>query len=220
MKLQTLPTHRRPREKIITQGIDALSDSELIAAMIGSGYQGTSALQIAESLLHVMPLEQLAGKTIADLLKIKGIGRASACRLLAAVKIGALMATKQAAAQVTKPAHVASMMGHLTKYAQEHVVCLYLNARQQLISQSTISIGTVSSALIHPREVYAPALHARASSVILVHNHPSQDPQPSEEDIVITHKLVEVGDVMDIPLIDHVIVTSQGWSSLRQLNLL
>ena len=131
-----------------------------------------------------------------------------------------MVATQQEIAQVTKPAHVASMMGHLAKYAQEHVVCLYLNARQQLISQTTISIGTVSSALIHPREVFAPALQARASSLILVHNHPSQDPQPSEEDILITQKLVEVGEVIDIPLIDHVIVTSQGWSSLRQLNLL
>lgn len=123
-------------------------------------------------------------------------------------------------APLNKPDQVAAMMTYLSKYRQERIVALYLNARYQLIRRRTISIGTVDAALIHPREVFAPALALRASAVILVHNHPSQDPQPSEEDVVVTQKIFEAGELMSLPLIDHIIVTKQGWSSLRQLNLL
>lgn len=120
----------------------------------------------------------------------------------------------------TKPQFVAERMKYLAYYPQEHVVALYLNSRHNLLRQATISIGTVNSALIHPREVFAPAIEVRASAVILVHNHPSQDSQPSDEDVVITQKISESGEILDIPLLDHIIVTTRGWSSLRQLNLL
>ncbi len=220
MKIHDLPQHQRPREKLAEKGVDALSIQELIAILLRTGYKGKSALEIAHRLCQTYSLAQLKTLALPKLASLKGIGMARASQLKAAFVLGELVDPEQERTAISTPPLVYELCRYLTSKKQEHLVALYLNARNQLIIQVTISIGTISSSLVHPREVFAPALEHRASGVILVHNHPSGDSSPSEEDIIITQKLIEAGEILDIKLVDHVIVSTQGWKSLRHEQLI
>jgi DNA repair protein RadC len=220
MKIHDLPIHRQPREKMSEKGVEALSVPELLAVLLRTGYKGKSALEVAQRLCRHYSLTQLRSLPLAKLASIKGIGPSRAAQLQAAFEIGSLVDQKDEIPTLNTPQQVYHICHHLVAMKKEHLVALYLNARHQLLGQVLISVGTISSSLVHPREVFAPALDHRASALILVHNHPSGDASPSEEDILSTEKLVEAGEILDVKLIDHIIVSSQGWRSLRQDQLI
>lgn len=220
MKLQELPPHARPREKLRDRGLSSLSESELLAILLRTGYQGKSALEIGQRILKRYSLAELAQLSFAELTLIKGIGPSRAAGIQATFELGRLLAQDEQVPTLSNPTAVWQLAQPLINKKQEHLLCLYLDARHHLICQETITIGTINSSLIHPREVFAPALQHRASNVIIVHNHPSGDTNPSEEDIRATEILVEAGQLLDIPILDHVIVSAQGWLSFRQQQLL
>lgn len=220
MRIADRPAHLRPREKLFSRGSQALTDVELVAILLRTGYHGKSALQLAQSLLQKYPLSQIRSVPLPALAALKGMGQSRAAILHAALALNQLIGQVTTAAQITSPALVYSLVQTLSTKKQEHLVGLYLNARHQLIHQETICIGTISSNLIHPRELFAPALQHRASGIIVVHNHPSGDTRPSREDLIATQKLVEAGELLDIPVLDHVIIGHDQWLSFKQEKLL
>lgn len=213
-------TRLRPREKLCAHGVSALTDAELLALVLGSGTPGRSALRIARALARRAPSE-LSGWPLARWLRVQGIGPARAAALLAAFDLGRRAAeTGTVAPAIRGPDDVLAQVRDLARARREHFVVLLLNARHELQCRETVSIGSLNASIVHPREVFLPAILHSAASVVLVHNHPSGDPEPSEEDLSITRRLVEVGELVGIGVLDHVIVASRGTVSFRSRQLL
>ena len=210
----------KPREKLRARGPAALSVTELIALLVGSGSAGRSGFRIARSLARRSPSE-LAMWSTARWLLTPGIGPARAAALTAAFELGRRAAERPASsAAIRGPDDVLAQVRDLSRARREHFVVLLLNARHELQCRETVSIGTLNASIVHPREVFLPAILHSAASVVLVHNHPSGDPEPSEEDLSITRRLVQVGELVGIGVLDHVIVASRGLVSLRSRRLL
>jgi DNA repair protein RadC len=210
----------RPREKLRSRGAPALSDAELLALVIGTGTPGRSALRIGRLLARRSPSE-LAGWSAARWLIAPGIGPARAAALAAAFELGRRAVETQATSPCIRgPEDVLAQVRDLARARREHFVVLLLNARHELQCRETVSIGSLNASIVHPREVFLPAILHSAASVVLVHNHPSGDPEPSEEDLSITRRLVQVGDLVGIGVLDHVIVAARGVVSFRSRQLL
>jgi len=210
----------RPREKLRTRGIGSLTESELLALLLGSGIPGRSALRVARSLARRSPSE-LAGWPLSRWLRVPGIGPARASALTAAFELGRrALAWDGEARAIRGPEDVLAQVRDLARARREHFVVLLLNARHELQGRETISIGSLNASIVHPREVFLPAILHSAASVVLVHNHPSGDPEPSEEDLSITRRLVEVGELVGIEVLDHVVIASRGTVSFRHRKLL
>lgn len=204
-----------PREKLqLLKNPASLHDYELLALILRTGTAKKNAVQLAHSLLSYQPLTQIAHLELDDLLKIPGIGTAKACSLLAALQL-ANRIQQHYHCSFNNPTTVASFLQSLMPQRQEHLIGLYLDGRHRLLAQELLGKGSLNSLEIHPREVFAPALEHRAATIILAHNHPSGDPNPSLEDIAAHDQLCEVGTLLGIPIIDHVIIAKQGWYSLR-----
>jgi len=209
---RTLP---RPREKLRQRGAGALSDAELIALLLGSGTRLHSAARIARHVARRAP-HHLGGWTLRRWLEIPGIGLARAAALVAAFELGRRACERPAASRpIRGPDDVLAQVRDLPRARREHFIVLLLNARHELQCRETVSIGSLNASIVHPREVFLPAILHSAASVILVHNHPSGDPEPSEEDLGITRRLVQVGELVGIGVLDHVIVASRGVVSLK-----
>ncbi len=210
----------RPREKLRMRGPGALTDAELLALVVGTGAAGRSALRIGRTLARRSPAE-LAGWSSARWLLVPGLGPARAAALAAAFELGRRAAERQAlSAAIRGPGDVLAQVRDLSRARREHFVVLLLNARHELQRRETVSIGSLNASIVHPREVFLPAIVHSAASVVLVHNHPSGDPEPSEEDVSITRRLVQVGELVGIGVLDHVIVAARGVVSLRSRQLL
>ncbi|MBI1796289.1 MAG: DNA repair protein RadC [Candidatus Eisenbacteria bacterium] len=214
------PRRLRPREKLRARGASALTDADLLALILGSGTPGRSAFRIAGALARRAPGE-LAGWPLARWLRVQGIGPARAAAAIAAFELGRRAAEPpRAAPAIRGPDDVLALVSDLARARREHFVVLLLNARHELQCRETVSIGSLNASIVHPREVFLPAILHSAASVVLVHNHPSGDPEPSEEDLSITRRLVEVGELVGIGVLDHVIVASRGTVSFRSRQLL
>ena len=218
---RSIPSHPpRPREKLRDRGVLALTDAELLALLLGSGTVGRSALRIARALARRHPSE-LAGWPASRWARMPGIGPARAAALVAAFELGRRAQESPAAGSpIRGPEDVLRHVRDLRRARREHFVVLLLNARHELQSREVISIGSLNASIVHPREVFLPAILHSAASLVLVHNHPSGDPEPSEEDISISRRLVQVGDLVGIGILDHVIVASRGLVSMRSRQLL
>jgi DNA repair protein RadC len=214
------PTAVRPREKLEQRGAAALNEAELLALVLGSGTVGRSALRTGRRLARRTPAE-LASWTCARWASVPGIGPARAAALSAAFELGrrALEQPSNGGA-IRTPEDVLTHVRELFRARKEHFVVLLLNARHEVQARETISIGSLNASIVHPREVFLPAILQSAASVVLVHNHPSGDPEPSEEDLSITRRLVQVGELVGIGVLDHVIVAARGLVSLRSRQLL
>jgi DNA repair protein RadC len=211
---------RGPREKLRQLGAAALTDAELLALVLGSGVSGRSAQRIGVRLARRPPAE-LARWACLRWLRIAGIGPARAAALTAAFELGRRAHEPAPASHAIRgPDDVLAQVRDLVRARREHFVVLLLNARHELQVRETVSIGSLNASIVHPREVFLPAITHSAASVILVHNHPSGDPEPSEEDLGITRRLVEVGELVGIGVLDHVIVAARGLVSLRARQLL
>jgi len=223
MKIKDIPKIERPREKLAARGPQNLKDEELLAILLGTGVEGKNVIEIAKQILNKYSKKRLLKLTYSDLSKIKGIGPAKACTILAAIelvkrglKIGEatlpiIQSTKDVMAQAV----------YLRDRTREHLMTIYLNARNEMVwkKQSTF-IGTLNANLVHPREIFNEALEHNASSVILVHNHPSGDPEPSQDDLEITKRITEAGKIMGIDVLDHIIITKTKIFSFKENKLI
>lgn len=208
-----------PRERLRAVGARNLSLTELLALVIGSGSAGQSAMAVAEGISELAEgsLRRLASFDVAVLERVSGVGTATAARVLAALELGRRGAAvcDEPAAQVRGPADVFARMGpRLQDVSQEEFHALLLNSRHRVIRDVLVTRGILDSALIHPREVFRPAVAEGAGAVILVHNHPSGDPTPSAEDRAVTRQLAEAGRAVGIPVLDHVVVGRGSYASL------
>jgi len=217
--LHDLPEEERPRERLKKVGIDNLSIQELLALVIGRGIRGKSVLTIAQNLLAQFGnLSKIKEASIEELQKVNGIGFATACKLKGALKLGekALTKHKRYGEKITTPEDVFDLLKNdLGSKKKEHFKILSLNTRKRLISIDDISIGTLNSSVAHPREIFHSAIQNAADSIILVHNHPSGDPTPSKDDTELTERLIKVGKILGIEIIDHIIITNETFLSLR-----
>ena len=217
-----MPRVKKPRERLMEKGPEALKDHELLAILLGAGYKGRSVLDVSRRILSRYPLETLATIPFDQLKKIKGIGPAKACTIRAAFELSkrSFSVDRDVLPTVSTPRDVADTVIDIRRKKKEHFVVLYLNARNQLIGKETVSVGTLNANIVHPREVFQPAVLKSAASIILVHNHPSGDTSPSNDDIQLTERMVKAGEMMGIDVLDHVIVCERSYLSLKEKKLI
>jgi len=222
--LHDLPKEERPRERLKKVGVDNLSLAELLALVIEKGKKGENVLNIAQNLIsHFGNLENIKKASIEELCQVKGIGFATACKLKAAFKLGekAQTTSPKYGQKIESPKDVFELLKNdLGDKKKEHFKILSLDSRNKLISIDDISIGTINANLVHPREVFKTAIQHLAVSVILVHNHPSGDPEPSEDDLEITKRIVEASKIIGIEVIDHIIIVKNKFFSFKEKNLI
>lgn len=214
--IKNLPAHERPREKLIEKGAENLTDKELLAILLRTGRTGKSALDISESILAKYPKKKLLDISFADLKKVSGVGADKACTLLAAFELTkrSLGVTKNGRPVIESDEHALAQLHDIRSHKKEHFIALYLNARNELIHREDISVGTVNASIVHPRDVFAPALEHNATAVIVAHNHPSGSSEPSPEDEEVTARLKEAGKLLGIRLLQHLILTKDTHSAI------
>jgi DNA repair protein RadC len=210
-----------PRERLAALGAEALSDAELVALLLRTGGGGADALSVATRLLaRHQGVQGLARAVGPELAATAGVGPAKSASLVAALELGRRLATRRLRPgdSVRGPADVfRHFHARLRDVRHERFLVLLLDGRHRLLREVVISQGTLTASLVHPREVFRPALREAAAAVVLVHNHPSGDPTPSTEDREITARLAEAGRLVGIPVLDHVVVAERGWASLSEL---
>ena len=212
----------RPRERLQRMGAEALREAELLAIILRTGYRGHGALDVAEALLAQHPLADLRTLPLPQLSRLRGMGFSRATTLIAAAE---LLRRTQPPQDPERPTlrsmnDIIAQAVELRGKKKEYLMAFFLNARHQLIAKEIISIGTLTASLAHPREIFTPAIGKAAAGVILVHNHPSGDPSPSEEDIRLTKRIAQAGQIMGIDLLDHLIVAESGCYSFKNAGTL
>jgi DNA repair protein RadC len=210
----------RPREKIAKKGASALSDTELIEAIIGRGTKNKNVRVLAR---EICGLVQKHHEKIRydELAAIEGIGPSKASQIIACFELSRRYTSSRGLdTHVSKPEDILPHIAYLKEKRQEHFVCLTLNGAGEILGNRTITLGLLNHSLVHPREVFADAITDRAASIICVHNHPSGSLDPSSQDIAITHQLRDAGSLLGIQLIDHIIVTKTGYLSMKERGLL
>lgn len=224
MQIKRLPEKERPVEKACAFGVEKLSNAELLALIIHTGTKNKSAIRLAEDVLSACSdgIGELGNRCVEELLQIEGIGRTKACTILAAVELGKRIAVtpKVERFSIESSDDVASLfMEDLRYIKKEHFKSVLVNAKGEIISIEDVSIGELSSTVVHPREVFHMAIRKSAAAVIFVHNHPSGDPSPSQEDIRTTRRLVEGGRILGIKVLDHIIIGDGVFSSMHGMGL-
>lgn len=227
LRIHDIPVSERPRERLARHGAEALRSAELVAILLRTGTKGISAIQIAEQLLAKYgSLDLLARASLEDLGKIKGIGKTKAITLKSAFTLAQRMAREQwqDAPLLESAEQIATLLREENRfYEVEHFQVILLNTRRRLIRVEHISQGTLDTLLVHPREVFKLAIVANAAAVVLVHNHPSGDPSPSEADIAVTRDLIRAGQLLKVEVLDHIILGRRSaeravdYASLRAL---
>ncbi|MBS3170044.1 DNA repair protein RadC [Candidatus Woesearchaeota archaeon] len=218
MNILSLPQDLRPRERLQKQGVQALSDAELLALLLRTGNRQENAVMLATRLLQQHSLASLSRARLADLQKLSGVGVAKACEITACFELSRRVQTFHDEKQFTisSPRDVLTLIGaELRHLTQEQCVGIYLNTRHQVIKKESIFVGTLNASLIHPREILRIGISEGAAAFILVHNHPSGDPQPSDEDVVVTDQLRAAGKVVGIEFLDHVIIGKGTYYSFK-----
>ena len=218
--IKELPVDERPREKLVKYGVKSLSNSELLAILLRSGTKEMSVIDLSHKLLSLDKegISFLVNSSIEELSQIRGIGIVKASQIIAAIELGRRIATKPKTRRlnITNPDEVANLfMEEMRYYKKEFFKVLLLNTKNEIIMIEEVSIGNLNSAIVHPREVFTLAIKKSASSVILIHNHPSGNPQPSREDVALTKKLVDAGKILGIEVFDHLIIGDGCYLSLK-----
>lgn len=203
-----------PREKLISMGVSALTDSELLAILLGSGNKDNDVFSLAAKLLTVID-EKNGELTIKDLTTIKGIGSAKGCLISASLEF-ARRRIKPEGIRVREAADVIPLVSHIMDRKQEHFICISLNGAHEVIATRIITIGLVNSSQVHPREVFCEPILDRACAIIIAHNHPSGDLTPSQEDKAVTKRLIEAGSILGIKVLDHIIFSKRGFYSFKE----
>lgn len=222
--MKDLPKDIRPRERLLREGPEVLSDIELLAILIRTGTNKGNALDISEKLLtKVGGLSQLIDSTVEEISAIHGIGQIKAAYIKAALELGKRLARTPVLdkPKITSPRDVSNLlMAEMRRYDREYFKALCLNTKNQVISIETVSIGSLSASIVHPRELFKNPIKRSSAALILVHNHPSGDPTPSSEDIEVTQRLCEAGKILGIEVLDHIIIGDRKFTSLREKGII
>lgn len=206
----------RPREKLVRYGPGRLSEEELLAILLRCGRRGKSALSVAKDVIDGLGLEGLGTADMAALSAFPALGPVAVCEISAAMELGRRALKGKKRNIYLKPEDVWRELSDIRTRKKEHFVVFYLDTRNQEIKKEVISVGTLNYNLVHPREVFEPAVRNLSASVIVAHNHPSGCLDPSDEDISLTRRLCEAGKILGIELLDHIIVSGEGWLSLKE----
>jgi len=223
MIIKDFPQQDKPREKLLKSGPKHLTDSELIAILLRVGNKKQNVIELSKQLLNKYPIEKLQNISASSLVKVKGIGLAKACQIIAAAELAkrfnaTVLETKT---HIQTSADFANIMrAELINQDQEQFIAVFLDSRDRILKTEIIFIGSLNNAVVHPREVYKKALEESAYSIIICHNHPSNDPRPSDEDIRMTKVLAEAGQIMGIKLLDHIIISADNHYSFHEKGLL
>ncbi len=223
LMLKDMAQYEKPRERLLKYGADALSFSELLAIIIRCGTRDENVLDLSRRIVSESGVRQLPDMTIGQMKKFKGIKDAKAAQIIAVFEIARRVSSGRESfkLKIENSRDVSDyLMAKMKNLKKEHLVGLYLDTRNHLIKEETISIGTLNSSLIHPREIFRGAVQEACASIILVHNHPSGDPTPSRDDISVTKKIVKASEIMGIELLDHVVIGNDRYVSLKEDGLL
>lgn len=230
MRIRELAKTERPRERLENLGAQALSNAELVAILLRTGARGASALEVANRLLSAGSgggpengggepgLRFLVTAAVDELVRVPGVGRAKALQLKAAVELGRRIATTTATRVVVRsPRDVSTLVMEEMRFLdREQFRIVLLDAKNHVLGVRTVSVGSLSSSIVHPREIFKEAIAKSSAAIILVHNHPSGDPTPSREDVEVTRRLVEAGRLLGIEVLDHVVVGDNQYVSFKE----
>lgn len=225
--IHDLPQEERPRERLENFGAEALSAQELLALILGRGIRGESVMITVQKLLSRFgSLQALKEASLEDLKEIKGLGQAKAAQIKACMEIARrinnheVKVSKGRTKQIISPEDVYKLVRlKIQNYAKEHFFVLSFNSRNQLLGMDQVSVGTLDSNLVHPRETFEAAIRRHAAQIIIVHNHPSGDTSPSTDDIEVTKQVVDAGKIMGIEVLDHIIL-GDGFNSMKNSRLI
>jgi len=223
ISVRYMPDEEKPRERLMAKGPEGLSSRELLALVLNSGTRQASSLELADRLLSKwQTLRDLADASVEEITQVEGIGPAKAASLLAAMELGRRLVAQQGHMRppVRCAADAASLvLPRLRDLAREEFLVLLMDTKNKVIAIKTVSVGHLQGSLVHPRELFREAVRRSAAAVILVHNHPSGDPEPSADDLSLTDRLRDVGRILGIPVLDHVIIGDNKYISLRERGL-
>ncbi len=217
--VKELPASDRPRERLLKYGVRSLSDHELLAIILRTGTKNISVIDLAKQvLIEFQNLNRLNEATISELKRIRGIGEAKAIELLASIELGRRINLPNSSNLVlTNPFQSFAYLKEIIQNeSQEHLICIYLNTQSEVITTRTISIGTINQTIINPKDVLKWALKHSASGIIIAHNHPSGNPAPSNQDFLVTKKIIDAARLMDIIIVDHIIVGKNRYYSFLE----
>ena len=221
-RIKDIEASQRPRERLEKQGAHALNDAELIAILLRTGMRGSSAIEIAQHLLFEFKgLSGLQKVSFAQICKIEGVGKAKAAQIKAAIELGLRLSvlTPEEKPLISTPQDVANQVQYkMAGLEQEELWVLLLDTRNRHMFTTQLYRGSLNSSSVRPAEIFKEAIRLNAASVIIVHNHPSGDPAPSPEDVNLTRMLIEAGELLEVPVLDHVVVGSRGIASIKALH--
>lgn len=220
MNIKEMEVCDKPREKMLKYGPDKLSEKELLALILRTGVKGKDVMSLAEE-LSVKLKEAPEGKeSLPKLYSLCGIGKSKACEIMACFELGRRYLKNKKNSLYLKPKDVFLELKEYASAKKEHFIVLYLDTKNQEIKKYVVSIGTLNYSVVHPREVFEEAVKNLAASIIIAHNHPSGCPEPSQEDIKLTKRLIEAGKILGIELLDHVIVSKEKYFSFKENSLM
>ncbi|MFD0674364.1 DNA repair protein RadC [Cohnella sp. GCM10027633] len=223
-RIREIPSEERPRERMQRHGASALSHAELLAIMLGTGTRDESSVHLAQRILSECGgLRKFAESNWDELTHIRGVGPAKALLLQASIELGRRVARSRLPdmVKISCPEDAANLlMEEMRHLREEHFVCLFLNTKNQVIGRQTLSIGSLNASIVHPRELFRAAIRRSSASILCAHNHPSGDPTPSQEDIVLTKRLAEAGELIGIELLDHLVIGDNRYTSLKETGCL
>ena len=214
MKIKEITPDQRPRERL--KAGKELNDAELLAIVLQNGTKGENVIDLSNRLISTFGLEKLRTLSLNELMKVKGIGLAKASMLIAAFELSKRSNSGKIFEKTIKnPSDIAEYyLNKLRDHKKEHLFAVFLDSKNKIIKDEIISIGTLNSSLVHPREVFKEAIRNSANSVILIHNHPSGNCEPSDEDIFVTDKLKDAGRLIGIEVLDHIVIGKDSWKSV------
>ncbi|MCK4667751.1 DNA repair protein RadC [Candidatus Dependentiae bacterium] len=217
-KIKEMLSFERPREKMFKKGVSIMSNTELLAVLIGSGIKGRSVMQVAKEINKLIEKDffKLNLKTLCS---IEGVGKVKALQLIAAVELSRRFLIKDKV-KIQSPESVVSLVHELKDKKQEYFMTITLDGAYNMIKKRVVSIGILNESLVHPREVFADAISDRAAAIVLIHNHPSGEVNPSNEDLIVTKRLMEAGKLLGIKILDHIIIGKEDYFSFKSKNLL
>ncbi len=219
-KIKDMPKIERPRERLEKYGPERLSNSELLAILLRTGGKGVNVVELSSKILKKFSGNGISRAHVKELKNTFGLGSAKACEIVACFELGRRLLQNKQSVLLLSPEDVWKELKDIRDNKKEHFVIFFLDARNQEIKREIISVGSLNANLVHPREVFEPAIRHLAAQVIVAHNHPSGDPSPSEDDLAITKRLTESGKILGIEILDHIIIAKDGFLSFKEKRIL